>query len=113
MISISITLHNYFQKSAFKSFDERIIDFDDIQNEVYKKLCRQELEPTPAAQTALRCRYITNDVPFLKIAPFKAEEASISPYIVTFHDVLYDAEIQYIISKSKKTVNVAIYLVRH
>lgn len=67
-------------------------------------MCREELEPTPAARATLRCRYVTNDVPFLKIAPIKAEEASISPYIITFHDVLYDAEIEYIISKSKQTV---------
>lgn len=87
-----------------KTFEERIILYDDTQEEAYKKLCRREIQQTPVAQAPLRCTYITNDIPFLKIGPIKVEEASIDPYIVTFHDVLYDSEIEYIIARSKPTV---------
>lgn len=87
-----------------KTFEKRIIFYDDIQEETYKKLCRKEFRQTAAAQAPLRCKYITNDIPFLKIGPIKVEESSIDPYIVTFHDVLYDSEIEYIIGRSKPTV---------
>lgn len=76
---------------CFQLDEVRSYDFDD-----YKKLCQNQLHPLPAAQAALQCRHLTNDIPFLLIGPLKIEEASLDPYIVTFHDVLYDAEIQYI-----------------
>lgn len=57
-------------------------------------MCRKELVTTPKASAPLRCRYMTNNSPFLKIAPLKLEEASLDPYIVVYHDVLYDAEIE-------------------
>lgn len=57
-------------------------------------LCRGDLKQTPAQQRKLICKYVTNNVPFLKIAPLKLEEANSSPYIVIYHEVLYDKEIE-------------------
>lgn len=74
--------------------------YDRSQVEAYKRLCRNELHQTPKQLSLLRCKYITNNIPFLKIGPIKIEEASLNPYIVTYHDVLYEPEINYLKSKS-------------
>ena len=75
-------------------------------HETFKKLCRgEELRPT-AEVLGLRCRFVTNDDPFLVVAPFKVEELNLSPYIVVFHDVLSDSEIATIKSLSKPRVSV-------
>lgn len=42
----------------------------------------------------LTCRYLTENHPFLKIAPFKVEIKYLSPDIFLFHDVITDSEIQ-------------------
>lgn len=64
------------------------------ENSIYEMLCRGDLKQTPAEQRELVCKYVTNNVPFLRIAPLKLEEANKSPYIVIYHEVLYDKEIQ-------------------
>ncbi|XP_030370404.1 prolyl 4-hydroxylase subunit alpha-1-like [Scaptodrosophila lebanonensis] len=48
----------------------------------------------------LHCRYNTTTTPFLRIAPLKMEELSSDPYIVMFHDVVYQSEIVQILSKA-------------
>lgn len=71
----------------------------------YAKLCRNEPNPHPAKLPALKCRYVTNGVSFLKIGPFKMEENSLEPYIVSYHDVIYDSEIEYLKYISKPNVS--------
>lgn len=68
--------------------------YDDYQRNLYARTCRQELQPSPKLLAQLQCRYVTNKHKFLTIAPFKLEEASLDPYIVTYHDVLSDTEIE-------------------
>lgn len=75
--------------------------YDKSERKLYEMLCRGDLKPTPAQERPLRCRYITHNNPYLKIGPFKGEEASLSPYIVVFHDVLYDDEIEFIKKTAK------------
>ncbi|KAH8267877.1 hypothetical protein KR026_009916, partial [Drosophila bipectinata] len=41
----------------------------------------------------LVCRYNTTTTPFLKLAPLKLEEVSLDPYIVLYHNVISDEEI--------------------
>ncbi|XP_062540675.1 prolyl 4-hydroxylase subunit alpha-1-like [Armigeres subalbatus] len=60
----------------------------------YKQLCRGEMQRTASEISKLRCRYVSNGLAFLKIAPFKLEEVNLDPYIVLFHDVLSDGEIE-------------------
>lgn len=67
-------------------------------------LCRNAIGRTPAELAPLRCRYVTNKSAFLKIAPLKLEEAHLKPYIVVYHDVLYDNEIELIKSMAKPRV---------
>lgn len=42
----------------------------------------------------LKCRYVTNNIPFLLIGPFKIEEIFKDPMIVIYHDVIYNKEIE-------------------
>jgi len=67
----------------------------------YEKLCRGEVIPDAKLVAKLKCRYVTNKSSFLKIGPLKLEEASLKPYIVVYHDVLYDREIELIKQMAK------------
>ena len=64
------------------------------ERERYEMLCRGDITISPTIQKDLRCRYVDRGIPFLKIAPFKEEEAYLSPRIVIYHDVIYDNEIE-------------------
>lgn len=70
----------------------------------YEKLCRGENVRDAKLLSQLKCRYVTNKSPFLKIAPLKLEEASLKPYIVIYHDVIYDREIELIKQMAKPRV---------
>ena len=68
---------------------------------MYKKLCRRELTMPPNIQKTLKCRYEHRNLPYLRIGPFKVEEAYRKPNILIYHDVLYDNEINKIKELSK------------
>ncbi|XP_030369739.1 prolyl 4-hydroxylase subunit alpha-1 [Scaptodrosophila lebanonensis] len=70
--------------------------FDMTERKAYEMLCRGELKPKPADLRPLRCRYVNNNVPFLRLGPLKLEEAYMDPYIVIYHDAMYDSEIEVI-----------------
>lgn len=76
------------------------------ERQLYEKLCRGEVKPSPIQMAPLRCRYVSQNNPFLKLAPLKMEEAHLAPYIVIFHDVLSDDEIATIQNMSKPRVSV-------
>lgn len=57
-------------------------------------LCRGEISLPADIQKQLKCRYVDRGISFLKIAPFKEEEAYLNPRIVIYHDVIYDEEIE-------------------
>lgn len=63
------------------------------ERERYEMLCRGEVPLSPQIQKDLKCRYVDRGIPFLRIAPFKEEEAYLDPRIVIYHDVITDAEI--------------------
>ncbi|KAJ8977990.1 hypothetical protein NQ317_004535 [Molorchus minor] len=67
---------------------------DPYGKEHYEMLCRGEIELPIEMKSKLRCRYINNNNPFLKIAPFKVEEAYLKPDLLIFHDVMSDSEIE-------------------
>lgn len=48
----------------------------------------------PKIEGRLRCRYITNNAPFLLLQPIKMEEAYLKPRIVIYHDVITEDEIE-------------------
>lgn len=61
--------------------------------EFYEKLCRGEVELSSEKVSKLKCYYFHTNHHFLKIAPFKVEEAHHKPDIFIFYDVLSDSEI--------------------
>lgn len=68
--------------------------YDSSERKLYEQLCRGEAERSVAETSKLKCRYVTNKSPFLKIAPLKLEEANLKPYIVIYHDVISEAEME-------------------
>ncbi|KAH8296521.1 hypothetical protein KR054_007438, partial [Drosophila jambulina] len=56
----------------------------------FEKGCRGQFRPKPR----LTCSYNFTTTPFLQLAPLKVEEINRDPYIVMYHDVLYDSEIE-------------------
>ncbi|XP_028164099.1 prolyl 4-hydroxylase subunit alpha-1-like [Ostrinia furnacalis] len=73
--------------------------FDDeyekeLQN--YKPLCRGELQVPGVISKRLKCRYLTENHPFLKLAPIKMEYHYLQPDLIVFHDVMSDDEIEFI-----------------
>lgn len=76
----------------------------EFEKKLYEALCRGDVKPSPKEMAPLRCRYMTNTSAFLKIAPLKVEEVSLDPYVVVFHEVMYDTEIEKIIEKTRHKV---------
>lgn len=75
------------------------------ERKLYEKLCRNEIKRRPSELSQLKCKYVTNKSPFLKIAPLKLEEAHLKPYIVIYHDVIYDSEIEVLKQMAKPRVS--------
>ncbi|GJQ82951.1 hypothetical protein Trydic_g5951 [Trypoxylus dichotomus] len=66
---------------------------DKSAKEFYEALCRGDMTVPHSVSSQLKCRYANNGNPFLRIAPFKIEEAYTKPRIWIFHDVMSDSEI--------------------
>lgn len=98
---------NRYHHRPDENLSSKITDplyFDEIQQDLYAKMCRKELITTSKQLAPLRCRYVYDNTPFLKIAPLKLEEASLDPYIVVYHDVVYDSEIEFVKAMSMPRV---------
>lgn len=76
-------------------------NYDLPERKLYELACRGELKPPESVISKLTCRYTDNNVPFLKIAPLKIEQIYHDPYIVVYHDVMYDSEIEVIKKMAK------------
>jgi prolyl 4-hydroxylase len=72
---------------------------------LYEMMCRGDIERPLAALAQLKCRYVTNSSPFLTIGPLKLEEMNHKPYIVVYHDVLFDDEIELFQNMAKPRVS--------
>lgn len=72
--------------------------------DLYFRLCRNEDVRRPTELAQLICAYVTNKSAFLKIAPLKMEVSNWEPFIVTYHDVMYDSEIDIIKQLAKPEV---------
>ncbi|XP_037730686.1 prolyl 4-hydroxylase subunit alpha-2-like isoform X1 [Drosophila subpulchrella] len=53
----------------------------------------------------LHCRYNSSTTHFTRIAPLKMEELSTDPYMVIYHDVIYDSEINWLLNTTKLTLS--------
>ena len=60
----------------------------------------------PKIEARLRCRYVTNNVPYFFIQPIKMELASLKPRLVIYHNVVTDEEIE----TTKKLAQSRVYI---
>ena len=73
--------------------EKKLGDTDELpERELYERLCRGEVKLPPSKEAKLKCQYVHKGNPFLFYARLKEEEASLSPRIVLYHNVLSDAE---------------------
>ncbi|XP_055848240.1 prolyl 4-hydroxylase subunit alpha-2-like, partial [Episyrphus balteatus] len=71
---------------------------EDIGKRRYKWGCQGRF---PERVANLHCIYNTTTDPFLKLAPLKMEQISLNPYVVLYHDVLSDFEIEVLQTMAK------------
>ncbi|XP_017058516.1 prolyl 4-hydroxylase subunit alpha-2-like [Drosophila ficusphila] len=64
---------------------------------ITKPSCRGYLRQA----SRLFCRYNSSTTPFTRIAPLRMEELSRDPYMVIYHDVIYESEINLLLNTSK------------
>ncbi|XP_055381412.1 prolyl 4-hydroxylase subunit alpha-2-like [Condylostylus longicornis] len=64
------------------------------EKEYYRIACRGEARKSSELTRQLYCIYKNGLHPFLKLAPIKVEIKNINPYVMIFHDVLYENEIE-------------------
>lgn len=67
-----------------------------------ERLCRKN---SSSKLSKLHCRYVSNNIGYFMIGPLKLEEVSLDPFIVVYHNVLYDKEIEHLKTCSRRTVN--------
>ncbi|XP_058127570.1 prolyl 4-hydroxylase subunit alpha-1-like isoform X2 [Anopheles coustani] len=68
--------------------------YDRNERKLYEQLCRGEQQPPIELRSRLVCRYTSNQSAFLRLAPLKLEEVYLRPYIVIYHEVMSDGEIE-------------------
>lgn len=76
-------------------------NYDMPERKMYELTCQGKMHPPQEILKQLFCRYVTNDIPFLKIAPLKQEQMYTDPFLAVYHDVLYDSEIEIIKSLAR------------
>lgn len=97
----------------FTVAEERVKTWEEMtERERYEMLCRGEVSIPLEVEKNLKCRYVDRGIPFLKIAPFKEEEAYLDPRIVVYHNVIYDEEIETIKRMAQPRVNMLGHVAR-
>lgn len=81
---------------------------DSIEYDIYKRVCRDEIVPSPSQQKDLRCRYKTGPASYLRLMTYKMEELSLEPYAVVFYDAISDREIDQIKSYAQLNIQVSL-----
>lgn len=82
--------YEYILHKVTKKKDDTVFPNTDY----YEDLCRGEVSLPDEKIAKLKCRYLTNDNPYLLLAPFKVEEAHLNPDILIFYNVLGNGEIE-------------------
>ncbi|XP_052856488.1 prolyl 4-hydroxylase subunit alpha-3 isoform X3 [Drosophila gunungcola] len=78
------------------------LSYSDLDMFIEKELAtNQNCSALSRKPSRLLCRYNTSTTAFTRIAPLKMEELSTDPYMVVFHDVIYDSEIDLIMNSSE------------
>ncbi|KAG8185445.1 hypothetical protein JTE90_022376 [Oedothorax gibbosus] len=80
------------KNTAEKTEDETDPLLFNIEN--YRKLCRGERLRSPNQERKLKCRYTSNGSNYLLLQPAKEETLNLDPWIVLYHDVIRDNDIE-------------------
>jgi prolyl 4-hydroxylase len=68
---------------------------------LFMKICRKgPIFPPLFMMKRINCRYLHHNDPYLKLGPFKEEQASELPYVVIFHDILSENETDWLITNA-------------
>lgn len=89
----------FTKENVFRGLDMgEALAFDAI----FMKICRngQLFDYTLKYDKELNCRFLHHKDPYLKLGPFKEEHTSERPYVVIFHDILTDTDIDFLIETS-------------
>ena len=98
--------HQELFKKRKPNYDEEISGEDLVLQEIYEAGCRGEIELPANVAKSLECRYTHNNKDFYKVAPLKLEELyKPHPYIVIYHQVMSDDEIELVKELGKPTVS--------
>ncbi|CAH2076662.1 unnamed protein product, partial [Iphiclides podalirius] len=74
---------------------------DEDTKRTYEALCRGDIEVSNEIQKKMKCSYLTENHPFLKLAPIKMEKMYDDPEVIVFHQVMSDEEIEHIKNQAK------------
>ncbi|XP_017020881.1 prolyl 4-hydroxylase subunit alpha-2 [Drosophila kikkawai] len=69
--------------------------------QLYTRVCRGELRPSPRKQRKLRCYLSHQNVSYYHLSPFKIEQLSLDPYVAYIHDVISKSEMEQIMEHGK------------
>jgi prolyl 4-hydroxylase len=84
-----------------ESFQKLDVNLDISGDTHFMKVCRKgKLQRQKFKSKELNCRMIHHGDPYLKLGPFKEEQASEYPYAVIFHDIFSDYETNLLIRQA-------------
>ncbi|XP_033163020.1 prolyl 4-hydroxylase subunit alpha-2-like isoform X2 [Drosophila mauritiana] len=84
----------------FENKPEEIVASNEVIHFEEELATKQNCTAVVQKPSRLQCRYNSSTTPFTRIAPLKMEELSLDPYMVVFHDVVYDTEIDGMLNSS-------------
>ncbi|XP_073820442.1 prolyl 4-hydroxylase subunit alpha-1-like [Musca autumnalis] len=73
-------------------------------HQLYHQVCSGEVQQTPREQRRLRCRYVTNNIPYYFVGPLKMEELNRDPFVAYYHQAIHDNEIEQIIDSVEDNI---------
>ncbi|KAK7111469.1 prolyl 4-hydroxylase subunit alpha-1-like isoform X2 [Littorina saxatilis] len=85
-----VSITDYHERPSIKRQVDEYRESQEFQT--YEAMCRGEGKQKVKDADKLRCRYIHNNDPTLLLQPVKEEQMSFDPWLVIYHDVLSDRE---------------------
>ncbi|XP_068632632.1 prolyl 4-hydroxylase subunit alpha-1-like [Battus philenor] len=96
----NVDVHNHIfnknenrEKTEYKEIFANYLKKEKI---VYEALCRGDIKRSDQISKRLKCSYLSDNHPFLKLGPIKMEQVYIAPDVIMFHQVISDDEIEHI-----------------
>ncbi|XP_075161943.1 uncharacterized protein LOC142234657 [Haematobia irritans] len=94
--TIGLKNTNEFPKTIKEDRRKRKLDSSPKISEkenLHQQVCNGDVQQTPSEKRNLRCRLVSNNVPYYFVGPLKMEELSEDPYVAQYFEVIYEKEI--------------------